>query len=398
MNLLFVVTFLFEGLGQAAYWGKESCGGDVSLGKTRAGVHSCVTKKEIEESARDMVRRQYDVKNVRQAAIRELKETGQWYDRSRAEVTGFGSTDDTNKELLGMFDVQIKPSHSKKVPAPENETMWEEAKRRAFDRASKPADAFKDARDAILDTQGNLTAKAKESLKPLQDQEVKEIFAHSWGTQIVYNAILEGVIKPPRRLILFGAPENNKEKWLLLAEHTGTMVIFAKDASDVVNAGGDLAGKTANWWQAGQDEKKWKQACGPGVRNCNPHQRRGGFESIKIEVPGLGFDHDRLGYYNALFEKQKVLDILGLQPLAGGTVRKKFTDLRAEGEKDIKTVSKRIFSEAVATTQESWREQGRAEIIEQDRLDAAFEEASRLAEEARPLAGPGVNPNAKSGT
>src|ERR1017187_3278518 len=60
---------------------------------------------------------------------------------------------------------------------------------------------------AIRERNGVLSDRGKEVLQPLVGKEVNQIVCHSWGTQIVYNAILSGYIKPPKLLIVLGAPD-----------------------------------------------------------------------------------------------------------------------------------------------------------------------------------------------
>jgi hypothetical protein len=193
-----------------------------------------------------------DLDDLKREGERVVKKDGSWYDRQRVEVTGIWSIDeDTARVFPGMFDLSVRPSHlneaeiralsrrpriaeRKEDPTGQIKTwLWKKgnAVRGLVD---KVVPAGEDLLNVNSDRNGLLTARAKSVLRPLQEARTRELVCHSWGTEMVYNAILEGYIKPPARLYVLAAPDNNQNKWKVLAERTGAEVIYVQSPKDLV--------------------------------------------------------------------------------------------------------------------------------------------------------------------
>lgn len=207
-------------------------------------------------------------------AVANLRQTQVLYKFQRVEVKGVWIKEDTNKFLPDMFDKQIEPSHvgdkddSTIAPTP----AWIQA---VINRAMDLGELTKDARQEISKT-------ALKTVEELQGQEVNEIVAHSWGTEIIYNAILAGAIKPPRRLIVAGMPDRDIEKWAALSKYTGTEVITYPDSHDpaagFARSIGEIRDRISENLKIvrgpGQFEQQWATACGIEGRVCNEHGRQ----------------------------------------------------------------------------------------------------------------------------
>ncbi|MBI2384556.1 MAG: hypothetical protein HYV14_00945 [Elusimicrobia bacterium] len=241
-----------------------------------------------------------------QEALRNLDKKGENFTLMRVEVTGVMSNDDTGAYDKNLFETQIKPSFS----ALENMTALERA-RYKFQRLIDPAHTGELVGDAVEyanAARGVTTENARKKLAAYQDAEINELVAHSWGCELVYAAILNGDIRPPKKLIVVGVPDNDRKKWALLAEWTGTEVHWTRAENDAVRNAQDRAAQIGLDAGASVDFKaKWDAVCAsgtPNTRTCHPHERKS--KRVIIEkigkIPGM-IGHARTEYYDVLKKK-----------------------------------------------------------------------------------------------
>ena len=242
------------------------------------------------------------------------------YDFQRVEMRGILSPkdgdNDTNGVLGPMFDLQVAPTHlASESPLP----YWMQLTRGLMDFQSLNQDA-----------QNQLSEAAEAAIRELNSPskaEVNEMVAHSWGTEIVYNAILAGLILPPRRLIVCGMPDSDVAKWTALAKYTGTKV-FAYTNSHDPAAGAARAGqavdtsaaaaavavgiesKTIRDHAPGDDaakfELQWADACAQRAtlhNVCNPHKRPAADVAIRDDDAYKNGTHDRFAYYSGMMDQ-----------------------------------------------------------------------------------------------
>lgn len=236
-------------------------------------------------------------------AVNILKEKGEYFDIGRVEVTGFMSKDNTDRTDPSLADRQIKPSFSASEYAGPGAGAWKLLKR-PFD----PGKVGENVLDASLDynevkaaMRGEVTKKAKEKLAAYKGKEINEIIAHSWGSELVYAAILSGDLLPPKKLIVVGVPDDDRSKWETLAAMTGTEVHWARSENDkVAQKGAKIATETVaeygvsfNW--------RWREACRDRPETCPAHNRqtRGVIWERIEKNPGTA-GHDRTAYYEML--------------------------------------------------------------------------------------------------
>jgi hypothetical protein len=238
-----------------------------------------------------------------QEALRNLDKKGENFTLMRVEVTGVMSNDDTGEYDKNLFEEQIKPSFS----ALENMTAVERA-RYKFKRFIDPAHTAELVGDSVEYSnaaRGVTTVNAQKKLAAYKDAEINELVAHSWGYELVYAAILNGDIRPPKKLIVVGVPDNDQKKWALLAAWTGTEVHWARAENDIVRNAQDRAAQIGLDAGASVDFKaKWDAVCASGIpnnRTCHPHERKS--KKVIIEkigkIPGM-LGHARTEYYDVL--------------------------------------------------------------------------------------------------
>lgn len=240
-------------------------------------------------------------------ATRNLQGGQVIYKHQRVEIKGVWVKDNTNDSLRDLFDKQIEPSHigdtddSIVLPMP----SWIKA----------PLNHLKDLGELRQDAYNQLSKAATRAVEELANQEINEIVAHSWGTEIVYNAILAGKILPPRRLIVAGMPDRDLAKWRALSKYTGTEVVVYANESDPAAGAARLGGKILDASETSPEkiareriegtigspdfDSAWQAAC-RRPRNCNPHSRK---------APPPNYDyvykkptHSRLEYYKAMLD------------------------------------------------------------------------------------------------
>ena len=205
-----------------------------------------------------------------------------------------------------------------------------------------------------------MNEQTKKKLEPLRGTSVKEIVAHSWGTEIVYSAIQEGLIIPPKRLFVLGSPGKSDARWRLLAERTGTIVIFVGDERDSVTNWGDALRENR---YALRQEKLWQEAC--GQRDCNPYQRTGEIHPLAISGGGLG-NHARKDYYDGIRNFPYALP--------GGPVQKTTGEMRVDDGEALKAASAEIFSSGLAEARERIIDSARAMARKKEESERAREQ------------------------
>lgn len=241
-----------------------------------------------------------------------LSETQVLFKFQRVEIKGIFAKGDTNDALKNLFDKQIEASH---LGEKGNTVIAVPAKARAG------WNHLKDLYDLHDETYGEYTEAAQRAVEELKGKEVNEIVAHSWGSEIVYNAILKGDVNPPRRLIVCGMPDRDLEKWRQLSKHTGTEVVVYTNSSDPIAGAARLGGWVQDrLGEAGRSQSpglviprpidlpaeqfaaQWKAAC--RLRDCNPHSRVPA--APKFDYSYQGATHDRYAYYEAMIKDKTI--------------------------------------------------------------------------------------------
>lgn len=230
------------------------------------------------------------------AAIKALSAEGtEYYAFERVEVTGIFADDDGTSDPENLFDKRITPAQwgrSGETVAP-----W------LMDLLHKPQDLM----GLATDSAGNLSKYAESAISQMKDVEINEIVAHSWGAEVMYNAIFLGLINPPKKLILCGVTEFNWEKWQALAAYTGTEVVVYNNVLDpaAISARSldamQKIGLTDGIKLTDDPHKldsSWSEQC-EKRKNCNPHQRQGRFmKNTYIGKPS----HSRETYYARMLD------------------------------------------------------------------------------------------------
>lgn len=268
---------------------------DVNLAvKNAEAASKAVANKILRENDQD----------YRRDALTLLKEKGEYFDIGRVEVTGFMSKDNTDKELPGLADRQIKPSISAHEYSGLAADAWKWLKWNVdpdsiVEKALEIGVDYKEVKAAM---RGEVTKRAKVDLAPYKGKEINEIVAHSWGTELVYAAILNGDILPPKKLIVVGVPDDDHAKWELLAAITGTEVHWVRSVNDkMAKKGAALAQKTVSEYGV-SFEALWRGACRDRPETCPAHNRQssiGVFWDRIGDNPGTA-GHDRIPYYRML--------------------------------------------------------------------------------------------------
>ncbi|MEQ1919310.1 MAG: hypothetical protein ABL955_08935, partial [Elusimicrobiota bacterium] len=277
-----------------------------------AKAQSSTNGVDIESRARAALDRAAAKEKRRKEAVANVAKAQGIYAYQRVEITGIWSKDDTNEQFPGMFDLQIKPSHVGEVDSATAAPSWlQDIRNRRKDLDELHQDAY-----------NQITESAIQAVEKLADKEVNEIVAHSWGTEVVYNAILAGKILPPRRLVVCGMPDGDIEKWAALSKHTGAEVIVYTN-SDYAAGGAriiggaikdtDIAARSAGNAIVGDgkgiaapDPKRtfdvqWENAC-RRTTTCNRHNRVG--PKVEHRTDYKDIDHDRFKYYKAMVARR----------------------------------------------------------------------------------------------
>lgn len=299
-----IIAFMFSGIGGVLFGALDFSFGKFSKKKTLLLLFLLMPVRQAwSRSLADGKTKE----SFREDAIAGLMENGVIYAFQRVEIRGIlapkGLDDDTERRFPLLFDKQIAPTHVK-------------------EGASMPvwlAGATKDIFALKSDAYNQLSSVARAAVQELRNKPVNEIVAHSWGTEIVYNAILANEILPPRRLIVCGMPDKDLEKWKALSKYTGTEVVVYTNTHDPVAGAMRIVGGsvesvgTASRAAANalvgdgkgitipspgnQFDQQWASAC-QLPRDCNPRKRR------PPETRYVSFykesTHDRFEYYQAI--------------------------------------------------------------------------------------------------
>ncbi|PIR17914.1 MAG: hypothetical protein COV48_08100, partial [Elusimicrobia bacterium CG11_big_fil_rev_8_21_14_0_20_64_6] len=251
-----------------------------------------------------------------------LKEGRIRYKFQRVEVVGVGSTDDTNGIFPDMIDKPLKTSYMNEVLSEDQRIVdfFSIRKRLADARNKIHALLGKDLRESLSNTRGIPSSRSQQIIAQLKDAPINELFAHSWGTEVVYLGIMNGSIIPPKKLVVMGVPDNNQEKWRILAAHTGIEVHVIGFKWDKVR----MAGEAAMKFKSGLPEdtaslqKLWNEKCSARVGtktactnpekfvrtkfdyNLNVIPPNGPKDTFVKESIRRALGHDRLLYYTYL--------------------------------------------------------------------------------------------------
>lgn len=319
----------------------------------------------LEQRARDYVYLNEDKSNAadyRDDVIAALRSQGrEIFDYQRVEVSGIFATDDGSSDPKNVFDGRVQPAqwgHSSSILPP-----WVD------ELMHKPQDLAGLAQDSA----GELSRYAADAVSQYKDKDIDEIVAHSWGAEIMYNAIFLGKIKAPKKLVLCGVTEHNWEKWKALALYTGTEVVVYDNALDPWAQSARLADLAeeagiANGLKLTSDPDKldglWSWECGERG-GCNPQKRSGDFErKAYFGRP----THDRGAYYDRM--------------LGDGTLHADVRERSAAQEELIVREENSMFGEALENAREILRNSDE----EIRRLDAAMRRY--IADQNRPRAAP----------
>ena len=274
----------------------------------------CSAKNEYDydERARSQLAGQGVTENqLRRMAEERLHKRGvETFDTQRVEVTGIisGSPDATDLKFAGFFNYRVALSFFADHPEPPGflEQKWYWLK-----------NAFGDVEALRSDRAGIISARADSELRVLIDHSrVNELWAHSWGTDAVYAAILNDTILPPRKLMLFALPSTNLEKWRALSAATGTEIhIWGYDQDAVTSfhklpyhlldgvrfSIADLPGQVTD--NPRELAASWNAWCIQRIRqraSCRPRQRHGGVSVVWNLPAGTIRFHYRSEYYDYL--------------------------------------------------------------------------------------------------
>lgn len=241
---------------------------------------------------------------LRARAEASLRGSGNYFDLQRVEITGIRAGEDGSDDWAGTFDYQVALSFFSDRPKPQGllERAWKAFK----DETTFPEarDTYRDLSEAMIDRTGEISARARERLRPLGGASINEIWAHSWGADAIYAAIVDGLVRPPRRLFVLGVPSRNLEKWEVMAKFTGTeILIFGYDTDAVSRIVSrvpviltrdrtQLEGRWSNWCRANQS--RCLESIGIGA----------GFATAAFEVPARDvLLHRRADYYRYLSDR-----------------------------------------------------------------------------------------------
>lgn len=231
------------------------------------------------------------------------------FDIQRVEVAGMFAHREPDDIYEPMFNERLKLS---------NFEAARESRGVLLDTWDKIRKVKREVAEALSDTNGNPSERGAEVIGRLKGQRINELFAHSWGTEAVYLGILNGTIIPPKKLVVMGVPENNEEKWLMLAKYTGIEVHVVDFLADKAKKAGSIGVLLSSGLpkDTATLEALWKSKCSDrrGAYCADPAKfKRTKFEySINIQPPEVREDniflrelskfmsHDRLRYYQYL--------------------------------------------------------------------------------------------------
>lgn len=336
-----------------------------------------IDSKALVVAQQNLAKHKLDRESFMNKAVTELRKTQVLYDYQRVEIKGIFAKDLTAKTIPKLFDLEIGASHIGSKGNSITTPAW----------VQNILNHSNDLRDLSADAHGQFTEAAQAAVEALQGKEINELVAHSWGTEIVYNAILHGRIKPPRRLIVCGMPDRDLQKWLSLSQHTGTEVVVYPNTRDPIagaaRIGGTLIDALAKAEEAkggrlvvptpeeARFEADWIAAC--QNRPCNPHARKPA--PIALNTKYLGRSHDRLRYYGEM--------------LKDGTIPFDSADayvLRDRQEAKVMAEADRLYSLAVGREASNLRPESVKAMADKDFLSIWQQDAGKISGKAKAAA------------
>lgn len=362
-----LLTFILLLTSTPAIWAQP-----VLIGKSKPNP----IDSEIFDLAREkLAKHNLDRESFRNQAADKLRETEVLYEYQRVEIKGIFAKDLTHKSLPNLFDEEIGGSHVGDKGNDVTTPAW----------VQEVVNHLKDLKDLHADAHGQFTETARKTVEILNKKEVNEIVAHSWGTEIVYNAILHGDIKPPRRVIVCGMPDRDREKWIALSKYTGTEVVVYPDSRDPIAGAARLGGAVIDALAKSEEgkgglsgeiptpkgsefEAEWEARCRQ-VR-CNEHSRQPAPPQFKPDYKGAS--HNRLLYYRAM--------------LKDGTFPLNESDayvLRERQEAKITAEADRLYAATVAREAENHRPESTRVKADEDFFGAWYNEADKISRDAQ---------------
>jgi hypothetical protein len=365
-----------------------------------------VLSKSIRQNAHDILRDERgDAYNLREEAVRDLKNRRvPLFDLHRVEMSGVSSTAKTR--FGGFFDRRIQSSNMTRrdvqpawnVPQEDSSGAVVQYLRSLKGTIIEGYRFTLDCKDATNETlAGALTTRGHDVIRELKDKKIEEIYAHSWGSELIYNGILTGDIEPPKKLVVVGVPDRDYKKWELLQKYAGTEVVFAK-APDMVQMGGEALRVGGN---AATSVREWKENLA-GLVGVLPKssyslermwaQRYGGRGPVRADkLRVLDFDgknhdmgfwlgHNKDGYYGYLIEKKVLVEpIKTMRARQEGKIRSEMDSIWGDATSQAKDLV-----EQAAQTQEdilAKRADARAEAQRKAQAEARKREGARIVEE-----------------
>lgn len=194
-------------------------------GKAAVEHHQKVSAEYRERARRELLAEAKSEAGLDYLASERLRRSGaDIFQFQRVEVTGFFSSSPDEIEERDQLYFPWRIALSNLEPPPTDSGPVARAWRLFRNYVlNGPWDVWAEAR---YDRKGIFSARAMEQLQPISNVTIREIWAHSWATDAIYNAILYGAVLPPKRLVLMGIPTRNLTKWVSLAHATGTEVFI----------------------------------------------------------------------------------------------------------------------------------------------------------------------------
>ncbi len=254
------------------------------------GAYYTEIDREYENRARrELAEQGLGEEQLRDLAIRHLKEQGTpIYRFQRIFVSGvLSASDDETEAAYGRYwDQRIALSFFDDEPG--GTSLWQHVLNGVSDFAAWRQDRS-----------GEASERSHQELKNLSGASINELYAHSWGTEAVYAAILDGTILPPNKLVLMGVPTRNLAKWEALSRATGTEVdirgfdqdfasrlrlIELPDGSEIRFSIDDIPGHRVSD-DPGVLAQAWNAWCDRNAALCHPRGHPGGPPAVLWQLP-----------------------------------------------------------------------------------------------------------------
>lgn len=270
------------------------------VGATAARAQSDPSEadRRMENRARDLLRTEgkNSALDFMQEARDNLRKDGHvLYDYFAMEASGILAHDDSDAKNPGVFDGRLQPSQM----GPGHSDL-------VSDALLDIDHAYEDFTGLLDDSGETMSRYADAAVAPYARAEIDTLVAHSWGCEVVYNAIFLGKMKAPKKILLAGVTVTNWAKWEALARYTGAKVIVYDNKFDRLaqeKRGWHMADNMVYRYQvdfdAAQLDFKWEKACSI-IKKCNEHGREGSFQRKTY----FGYpSHDR-----DVYEKKMIAD------------------------------------------------------------------------------------------